>query len=110
MNFTKVKIVVNVPLEATEKVRQALGQAGAGIIGEYSFCSFAVTGQGYYLPSDKAKPYIGQPGKLEAIEEQRIEVTCQRDKANAAIKAMKSAHPYQEVAYDIYPLLDETDL
>lgn len=110
MEFTKVKIVVTVPPEATEKVRQALGDAGAGVIGEYSFCSFVIQGKGYSLPSDTASPYIGKAGKLEIIDEERIEVTCDGDKAKAAIAAMKWVHPYEEVAYDIYPLLSENDL
>jgi len=107
MDFTRVKIVVNVPPEATDAVREALGKAGAGQLGEYSFCSFAILGKGYFLPSDKANPYIGERGQFESVDEERIEVTCDRDKALVAVKAMKAAHPYEEVAYDIYPLVDE---
>jgi hypothetical protein len=107
---SKVKIVTFVPLEHSDALRQALGKAGAGQIGEYSLCSFSVLGNGRFLPSSKAQPHIGQPDELETVEEERIEVTCERSKAKAVLAAMKSTHPYEEVAYDIYPLLEENEL
>jgi len=106
MNFTRVKICVNVPPEATDKVREALGKAGAGVIGDYTFCSFIMRGQGYSLPNDKANPYKGTAGKLEISNEDRVEVVCDRDKAHEAVKAMKAVHPHEEVAFDITPLID----
>ena len=106
----KVKIVVFVPIGYAGKVRQALGNAGAGKIGEYSYCSYSVRGKGRFIPSEKANPMIGAANKPEIVDEERIEVVCSRDKAKAVIRAMKEAHPYDEVAFDIYPLLSETDL
>lgn len=106
----KVKIVTYVPLENADVVREALGKAGAGKIGEYSFCSFSIVGKGRFLPSQNANPHIGHSGAMESIDEERIEVECARDKAKAVIKAMKNAHPYEEVAFDIYPLLTEEEL
>lgn len=106
----KVKIVTFVPLESANKVREALGKAGAGIIGEYSYCSYSVLGKGRFIPSENAKPYIGDVGVPEIVEEERIEVECDRLKAKQIIKAMKSAHPYEEVAFDIYPLIDESEI
>jgi hypothetical protein len=107
---SRVKIVTFAPPENADVIRQALGEAGAGEIGEYSFCSYSVVGKGRFLPSDKAHPHIGQAGQAEVVEEERIEVVCNRENARAAIAAMKSAHPYEEVAFDIYLLVDEEEL
>lgn len=106
----KVKIVTFVPIENADTVREALGKAGAGQIGEYSFCSYSILGKGRFIPSGNANPHIGQSGVAEVVEEERIEVECDRANAKAVIEAMKSAHPYEEVAYDVYPLLEEADL
>lgn len=106
----KVKIVTFVPVDDADKVREALGNAGAGQIGEYSFCSYSVLGKGRFIPSENANPHIGQLGVAEVVEEERIEVECDRANAKAIIQAMKSAHPYEEVAFDIYPLLEESEL
>lgn len=108
--MSRVKIVTYVPPESADILRQALGEAGAGRIGEYSFCSNSYMSKGRSLPSANANPYIGKPGKLEVIEEEAIEVVCNREKAKAVIAAMKKAHPYEEVAFDIYQLIDEEDL
>ena len=106
----KVKIVTFVPIKNADAVREALGNAGAGQIGEYSFCSYSVVGKGRFVPSNKANPHIGTAGIAEVVEEERIEVECDRSKVKAAIEAMKSAHPYEEVAFDIYPLIGEDEL
>ncbi len=110
MKFTRVKIVTFVPVEYADQVRQALGDAGAGTIGEYSYCSYSVLGKGRFTPSADAHPAIGEPLVPEIVEEERIEVVCLRADAKAVIDAMKSAHPYEEVAYDVYPLLDDSAL
>jgi hypothetical protein len=102
----KVKIVVFVPVVNADEVREAIGKAGGGQLGEYSFCSYAVLGTGRFLPSDNANPHIGQVGKLEQVTEERIEITCDQTLAKKVVKAIKAAHPYEEVALDIYPLLD----
>lgn len=109
-DFSKVKIVTFVPPESTDKVREALGKAGAGRIGEYDFCSYSIEGTGRFIPSQNANPHTGKVGKLNEVQEERIEVVCDRSRAKAAISAMKQAHPYEEVAFDIYPLLTENDL
>lgn len=110
MEFTKVKIVTFAPVENAEAIRQALGQAGAGQIGEYSFCSYSVIGKGRFIPSEQAQPHIGQPNVAEVVEEERIEVVCDRANAKKVIAAMKQAHLYEEVAFDVYPLIDESQL
>ena len=110
MEFSKVKIVTFVPLENADAVRLALGNAGAGQVGEYSYCSYSVIGKGRFTPSVGANPHIGEKEVPEIVEEERIEVVCDRTNARAVISAMKQAHPYEEVAFDIYPLVDEAEL
>jgi hypothetical protein len=106
----KVKIVTFVPIDRADDVRNALGDAGAGRIGEYSYCSFSVIGKGRFTASKIANPSYGEPGKAEIVEEERVEVECEKENAKAIITAMKKVHPYEEVAFDIYPLLSEEDL
>ncbi len=106
----QVKIVVFVPRSHADAVRQAMGDAGAGQIGQYSYCSYSVDGVGRFLPSASAQPTIGEIGKLEAVAEERIECVCERRSAKAVLAAVRQAHPYEEVAVDIYPLISEEDL
>ncbi len=108
--MSRLKIVTYVPVDHCDKVREALGEAGAGVIGEYRYCSFSVTGTGRYIPSVDAKPFIGTSGQLEKVTEERIEVVCERADAQKILTALRSAHPYEEVAVDIYELLGENDL
>lgn len=106
----KVKLVTFAPIEDADKIRRALGDAGAGSLGEYSYCSFTTKGVGRFTPSDKANPHIGKANKPEEVQEEKIEVVCDKDNAKEIIKVLKQAHPYDEVALDIYPLLSEEDL
>ena len=108
--MANVKIVTFVPITDADKVREALGSAGAGQIGEYSFCSYSVIGKGRFVPSDEANPYIGTANQPEVVEEERIEVVCERSKAKAVVEAMRQAHPYEEVAFDVYQLIGEEEL
>lgn len=110
MDFKRVKISTTVPVENADEVREALGKAGAGTVGEYSFCSFSSRGTGRFKPSASAEPHIGEAGKLEVVEEERIEVICPRAVAPKAIAALKAAHPYEEVIVEITPLVDEDQL
>ncbi len=100
-----VKLVVFVPEENADEIRQALGEAGAGRIGEYSFCSYSIKGVGRFKPSDNANPHIGSSGKLEEVNEERVEVACDKEQVSEIIKVIKEAHPYEEVVIDIYPML-----
>lgn len=108
--MSQVKIVVFVPKTHTDIVRTAMGDAGAGKIGNYSHCSYSVDGVGRYKPMEGAKPFIGTVGKFEEVEEERIECVCDKAKAKEVIAAMRKVHPYEEVAFDIYPLLTEEEL
>ena len=104
-----LKLVVFVPPTHADAVRQALGEAGAGRIGDYDFCSFSCRGVGRYRPLPGAQPHIGAVGKLASVEEERIETVCARETLRAAIEAVRAVHPYEEPAMDVYPLcrLDE---
>jgi dinuclear metal center YbgI/SA1388 family protein len=98
------KIVVYVPLSHVEAVREAMSQAGAGWIGHYSHCTFGVQGTGTFMPREGADPYIGEQGKLEEVAEVRLETIMPEEIQARVLKAMTNAHPYEEVAYDIYPV------
>ena len=99
-----VKIVVFVPETHADAVREAMGKAGAGKMGNYSFCSFSVKGIGRFKPEKGAHPYIGKVGEIAQVAEEKIETICERKKLKAVISAIKKVHPYEGVALDIYPL------
>lgn len=102
------KIVVFVPPHAVSAVMDAMARAGAGIIGEYSHCSFQSAGRGTFLGSASSRPAVGTAGVLETAEEVRLEMVCPRPHAAEVIKALKAVHPYEEVAYDLLPLDNES--
>lgn len=99
-----VKVVVFVPEAHADAVRTAMGNAGAGKIGNYTFCSFSTKGIGRFKPIEGANPAIGKVGSLEAVDEEKIEMVCAKDLLSEMIEAIKKVHPYEEVALDIYPL------
>lgn len=99
-----VKIVVFAPESHADAIRKAMGKAGAGKIGNYTYCSFSSKGIGRFKPGEGAHPSIGEVGKFETVPEERIEAVCGRERLADVIKAIKEAHPYEEVALDIYPL------
>ncbi len=99
-----VKIVVFVPISYVNIVREAMGELGAGKIGNYTFCSFSTRGMGRFKPGEGAHPAIGRVGTLESVDEERIEAVCSRDRLKEVIDAIKKVHPYEEVPLDIYPL------
>lgn len=106
-----VKIVVFVPKTHCDMVRKAMGDSGAGEIGNYTNCSFSSDGVGRFKPTNEANPLVGQTGEVESVEEERIETICNRNNVKKVIDAIKSVHPYEEIAFDIYPLedLDQMD-
>ncbi|KKW10777.1 MAG: hypothetical protein UY50_C0026G0004 [Parcubacteria group bacterium GW2011_GWA2_49_9] len=99
-----VTIETFVPEVAAEKVRLAMGEAGAGKVGNYSHCSFSVKGIGRYRPEKGAKPAIGKIGKLEEVKEERITMQFERRLIKRVITAIKKAHPYEEVPIFVYPV------
>ncbi|MBM7865530.1 Nif3-like dinuclear metal center hexameric protein [Heliobacterium gestii] len=104
-----VKIVVFVPANHEAVVRRAMGDAGAGHIGNYSHCAFGSAGRGTFLPLAGTTPFIGVQGVLEEVEEVRLETIVSQKGLNRVLKAMLKAHPYEEAAYDLYPLLNRGD-
>ena len=107
ININKVKIFVTIPVENVEEVRNAICEAGAGIIGDYSYCTSSTKSIGSFKPNDEANPYIGENNKLEFVEEEKLEFVCDIDKVKTVISKLREVHPYEEPAIDIIPLLDE---
>ena len=107
INVKRVKIIVTIPIENVEEVRNAICEVGAGIIGNYTHCSMSTKCIGTFKPNDKANPYIGENNKLEFVEEEKLEVVCDIDNVKKAISKLREVHPYEEPAIDIIPLLDE---
>lgn len=98
------KICFFVPVDYTEKVKEALFNAGAGQIGDYEYCSWQCLGQGQFKALKGSKPFIGKHNQLEIIDEYRVELVCDKENIKAAITALKLTHPYEEPAYEIYKL------
>ncbi len=101
------KLVVYVPVESERQVRLALGNAGAGKIGAYDYCAFVSKGAGHYRPLKGTTPYKGEIGRVANVDECRIETVCLEKDLPRILAAMREAHPYEEVAYDIIPLLND---
>lgn len=98
------KLVVFVPETHEKEVRQAMGDAGAGFIGNYSHCTFRAKGTGTFLPQSGADPFLGEVGQMEEVAEFRLETIVPDHILGKVLEAMMEAHPYEEVAYDLYPL------
>lgn len=96
---TLSKLVTFVPKEHLEAVTNQLHEAGAGQIGNYKNCSFQIPGTGIYQPTDNAKPFIGKPGQRETVSEVRLEVLLPTHLEKSILAALRSSHPYEEVAY-----------
>lgn len=105
MESKNVKLVIFVPLSHADIVRQTLGEAGAGKIGNYDFCSFSSKGIGRYRGNENSNPAIGKSGQYESVKEERIEVVVPQSILEDVITKIKAVHPYEEVALDVYPLL-----
>lgn len=97
-----VKLVTFVPESHLDQVRTALWDAGAGVIGNYQKCSFNLRGTGTFYGSEDTNPAIGKAGQLEQVEEIRLEVVCTAKRLERALNALRSAHPYEEPAVDIF--------
>lgn len=101
----KRKLVVFVPAEALDRVRDALFAAGAGRIGEYDRCSWYTEGTGTFAGGEASSPAVGEKGQEERVPELRLETVFPADRHEDVIVALRRAHPYEEPAYDVYPLL-----
>lgn len=98
------KLVVYVPVDAADALREAIGKAGAGAIGNYSDCSFSMEGTGRFLPQEGSNPTIGSKGIIESVAEVRIETIYPEPIERKLLSALIKAHPYEEPAYDLYEL------
>lgn len=107
IDVKRVKIFVTIPLENVEEVRNAICEAGAGIIGEYTYCTSSTKSIGTFKPNENANPYIGEKNNLEFVEEEKLEVVCDVDNVKKVITKLRKVHPYEEPAIDIVPLIDE---
>lgn len=100
-----LKLVWFVPAEALEATRDAVFRAGAGRIGEYERCSWYAQGTGTFLAGEGSDPAIGEVGREEHVPELRVETVVPEERAADVVAALLAAHPYEEVAYDLYPLV-----
>lgn len=100
----QAKLVTFVPPRQIDRVAEALFAAGAGRIGAYEKCSYRTSGYGTFFGTDDAHPAVGKRGRLERVDEVRIEVVCPMSGISAVVWALRAAHPYEEPAFDIYPL------
>ncbi|KAF4214469.1 hypothetical protein CNMCM8980_010402 [Aspergillus fumigatiaffinis] len=103
----RYKLIFFVPHSHLEQCKEAIFATGAGTFpgGKYSKCAFQMPGQGQFLPSGDANPAIGAVGQLETVEEMKVEIMCLgRSVMLQAVEALKKAHPYEEVAYEVYKM------
>jgi len=100
------KLCFYVPEADAEAVKAALFAAGGGRIGNYDHCCWQVLGQGQFRPLDGSDPHLGQPGRIERVAEYRVELVCTEANIGAVVAALKQAHPYEEVAYDVLRMED----
>ncbi len=98
------KIVTFVPAESVDRVASAMAGAGAGVIGNYDLCSFRVTGTGTFRGNDASSPAVGRKGRVEQTQEVRLEMIAPQWAVKGVLQAMRKAHPYEEVAFDVLPL------
>lgn len=101
-----VTIVITVPETHANAVREAMGRAGAGKVGNYSYCSYSVKGTGRFMPNKGSDPYIGTEGVIEEVIEERIETVCNRAILELVLEEIKKTHPYEETVIDIYPVYE----
>jgi hypothetical protein len=100
------KICYHVPESHLESTKAALFRAGAGRIGDYDCCAWQVRGQGQFRPLPGSNPFIGRGGEVATVDEYRVEMVCADGQIEAAVAALKQAHPYEEPAYDVWKLAD----
>jgi hypothetical protein len=102
----RVKLVWFVPAEELEATRHAVFEAGAGRIGEYERCSWYTAGTGTFLGGEETEPAVGESGHEEHVPELRVETVVPEERLADVVAALRAAHPYEEPAYDAYPLLE----
>lgn len=101
-----LKLIYYVPVKQSEKVKQALFKIGVGKIGNYDSCCFETIGIGQFRPLDGSQPTLGRHNEVEKVEEVKVEMVLQDSLIQDAIVTLKKAHPYEEVAYQVFQCLD----
>ena len=102
----RVKLVWFVPADALDATREAVFAAGGGRIGGYERCTWYTAGTGTFLPGEGTEPAVGERGSEEHVPELRVETVVPAERAADVVAALRAAHPYEEPAYDVYPLID----
>ncbi|MEO8283538.1 MAG: hypothetical protein ABI568_09065 [Pseudarthrobacter sp.] len=97
-------LVVYVPESHAEALLEAIGEAGAGRIGNYSHCSFVAPGTGRFTPLAGAEPFVGTVGSGERVPELRVECVVEEEMLDAVVPALRAAHPYEEPAFMTWPV------
>lgn len=100
------KLVFYVPPSHLDVTKQAVFNAGAGQIGQYDHCCWQVLGEGQFRPLKGSSPFLGETGKLEVVEEYRVELVCSDGLIQDVVQALKKSHPYEKPAYDVWQLSD----
>jgi structural hemagglutinin/hemolysin toxin protein RtxA len=101
------KLSFYVPESHAESVKEALFAAGAGTVGNYQRCSWQVLGKGQFMPGEGSKPYLGEVGSLDQVAEYKVEMVCAADCVSTVLAALKSAHPYEQPAWDLVQTITE---
>ncbi len=110
LDVKKVKIQVTVPTEQVERIRNAICEEGAGVMGQYTYCSISTKCIGTFKGSENTHPFIGQKNKLEMVNEEKLDVICDITMAKKVLKKLREIHPYEEPGISIIPLIEEEDL
>lgn len=100
------KLNFYVPADAKESVKNALFEIGAGMFDNYECCSWETLGQGQFKPVRDANPAIGEVDVLEVLPEYKVEIICKKELIQEAVKTLKEVHPYEEVAYEVFEMLE----
>ena len=108
--LAKIAVYAPVEDEYAEDIRRAVGEMGYGTIGNYSNCSFSAPGHGRFKPEEGSDAFLGEIGEVEVVDEEKIEFLVYEDEISDAVRTVKRAHPYEEVAYDIYPILNRGEI
>lgn len=110
MKIIMYKLSFYVPEDFLESVKAAVFDAGAGRIGDYDQCCWQVRGRGQFRPLAGSDPAIGEHGRLEVLEEWKVEMVCDESHIGQAVAALKKAHPYEEVAFDVLTVVEPGSL
>lgn len=110
IELNEVLITVTIPKENAEELRKAICDAGAGTMGDYTYCTSNIITKGTFIPNKQSNPYIWEKEKLEIVEEEKIETVCEIKILKQVLKRLREVHSYEEPAINIIPLIDEESI